>query len=321
MTKLSLVIPVRNVAPYFPALAESLIRNCRTDFEFVIIDDASTDHTPELIAEYRERLPGLVALRNETPVGLADARNQGLAASSGEFLSFADGDDWLLGGYLEQLVSAISGLAVDFVRVDHIRATGKQRRLVRAPTGRRNMRLVPAELIAPASRQTLVDYRAPWAGIYHRRLADRGLLDFPGGLSPTEDRPWTWQLHLEAKSCAVATLAGYFRSQRSPSAWTGADDHNKFHYLTAFNQVLELVADQPMPIREKAVRGLLAAIGNQLESEENVTPVARRQHRHKVFALLESVDSTIVSRSLSQMSSERQKLISRCQKRRRWSLR
>jgi glycosyltransferase involved in cell wall biosynthesis len=319
VTTLSVVIPVHNSATRLPILFESLRRNYHQDFEFILVDDASTDNTPELIAEYRERLPGLVSLRNEEPVGLAAARNQGLARSSGDFLSFVDGKDWLLGGYLEQLVSAISGLDVDFVRVDHIRATGKQRQLVRAPTGKRNVTRVPAELIAPASRQTLVDYHPPWAGIYHRRLVERGLLNFPSELSPAEDRPWIWRLHLEAEACAVTSLAGYFRNPHSEMSWAKKPDGRELHYLTVFKHIMNLVANRSTPIKEKALSGFLTAINTRLESENEFPRATRRLHRQEVRAQLGAINPILLTGVLSSLGAERKHRISRCLNQRTWS--
>ena len=52
-----------------------------------------------------------------------------------------------------------------------------------------------------------MDYAYAWAGMYHRRLAERGLLHFTDGLRTAEDRPWIWRLHREAESFAVTRTA------------------------------------------------------------------------------------------------------------------
>ena len=82
-------------------------------------------------------------LRNETPVGLASARNQGLDRAAGRYLAFLDGDDWLARGHLARMVAVISRLDVDFVRTDHVQTTDGRRSVIRAPEARRDRVLDP----------------------------------------------------------------------------------------------------------------------------------------------------------------------------------
>ncbi|MCO6705232.1 glycosyltransferase family 2 protein, partial [Streptomyces sp. CHB9.2] len=74
------------------------------------------------------------------------------------------------------------------------------------PVGLRGEVLDPRDAILPADRTTSVDYAYVWAGIYHRRLLERGLLHFTESLRTAEDRPWIWRLHREATSFAVTDL-------------------------------------------------------------------------------------------------------------------
>ena len=133
MIKLSIVVPVRDAELYISDALASLVRNAHRDFEFIVVDDGSVDATGQIIEDFRGELPGLVVLRNETPVGLADARNLGLSLASGRYLTFLDGDDWLAPGYLADLVAAIEGLGCDFVRADHVQVEGRKRVIHRAP--------------------------------------------------------------------------------------------------------------------------------------------------------------------------------------------
>ena len=74
------------------------------DFEFILVDDCSTDETPAILERAAEDLrtsPSAV-IRHETNGGLATARNTGLDAAQGEYLTFLDGDDWLAPGYFDR---------------------------------------------------------------------------------------------------------------------------------------------------------------------------------------------------------------------------
>ena len=208
VVKLSVIVPFYNVQQYAPDTLKSLRANARQDFEFILVDDCSRDETPDVLARAERELPGAVYVRHEKNGGLATARNTGIDRARGEYLTFLDGDDWLAPGYYEQLVSSIEGLGCDFVRTDHVQCTARARSIHRVPHGRRGVVMDPRDAILPADRSTSVDYAYAWAGVYHRRLVDRGLLHFTDGLRTAEDRPWIWKLHREAESFAVVSLLG-----------------------------------------------------------------------------------------------------------------
>jgi hypothetical protein len=77
-----------------PGAIESVKLGCSERAEIIVIDDASTDATPEVCAE----IPGISYHRMENNVGLAGARNAGIEISTGEYLAFLDDDDRRLPG-------------------------------------------------------------------------------------------------------------------------------------------------------------------------------------------------------------------------------
>ena len=274
MPTLSVILPVRDAEPFIAQTLTSLQRNARDDFEFVVVDDGSRDGTSEIIDDFIEFLPAMRVVRHEAAVGLADARNAGLAAAQGRLVTFLDGDDWLQPGYLADLVDAIDLLGCDFVRVDHVQVTGRKRVVHRAPEARRGVVLDPRSGILPAAMTTMVDYPYAWAGIYQASLGP--LLQFPGGLHTAEDRPWIWRLHREASSYAVASLTGLFYRRQVPNSLTQTGDLRQLHFLDAFALVLEQVSDEP-EAQVKAIRQFLAVLAHHLNLAERVGSVARRE--------------------------------------------
>jgi len=283
---LSVVLPVHNVEPYLPDMLTSLHRNADPDHQIVIVDDGSTDGTPRVIEEFADRLPNLVLVRHDTAVGLADARNAGLGAAAGRYLTFVDGDDWLGPDYLRRLVEAIDVLGCDFVRVDHVQVRDRDRTLHRAPEARRGVVLEPRSGIPPATRATMVDYPYAWAGVYRRGLGE--VLRFPSGLHTAEDRPWIWRLHREADSYAVASLAGVFYRRQVANSLTQIGDARQLHFLDAFAMVLDQVAAEP-DIRVKAIRQFLAVLVHQMQQDRRFPRPARREMRERARAILDAL--------------------------------
>ncbi len=100
------------------------------DFEIVIVDDGSTDHTPSAIAGYRGDTRFRVAW--QTNLGLPAARNAGIALASGEYIAVLDADDELAPDALEIMASALD-LAPDagWCVIDILRIAGSERRVMR----------------------------------------------------------------------------------------------------------------------------------------------------------------------------------------------
>ena len=101
---ISVVIPTYNRARLLPRAIESA-QQAGADLEVIVVDDCSTDDTPEVCA----RIGGIRYVRMNTNSGLARARNAGIAESSCEFVAFLDDDDLRLPGSLDkQLQTLIS---------------------------------------------------------------------------------------------------------------------------------------------------------------------------------------------------------------------
>jgi glycosyltransferase involved in cell wall biosynthesis len=85
----SLIIPTFNHARFVGAAIDSALAQTVSAFEIIVVDDGSTDETPAVLARYAARIR---VLRQENR-GLSAARNAGLAAAHGKFVSFLDADD------------------------------------------------------------------------------------------------------------------------------------------------------------------------------------------------------------------------------------
>ncbi|MCZ4606150.1 glycosyltransferase family 2 protein [Streptomyces chartreusis] len=266
---LSVIVPCYNIESYVPETVTSLVNNERDDFEFIFVEDRSTkDKTYEALLTLTKRLKNSRVIRHEKNGGLATARNTGIDASEGRYITFLDGDDWLAPGYLADLTDAIEGLDVDFVRTDHVQVTGIERTVHRAPEGRRHIALDPRTSILPVDDTTMVDYPYAWAGVYHRRLLDKGMLRFHDGLKTAEDRPWIWDLHRRADSYAVASLRGVFYRRGVASSLTQIGDVRQLDFFRSFDLVLAELADDPevSRLRKKALRNYCVVIAHQLLS-------------------------------------------------------
>ncbi|WP_315103252.1 glycosyltransferase family 2 protein [Capnocytophaga sputigena] len=89
----SIVIPVYNVAPYLRECVDSVLAQEFTDYEIILVDDGSTDNSPNICDEYAETHTQIKVI-HKTNGGLSDARNFGIKEAQGDYLIFLDSDDF-----------------------------------------------------------------------------------------------------------------------------------------------------------------------------------------------------------------------------------
>lgn len=317
VVKLSVIVPFYNVQHYAADTLKSLRANAGGDVEFILVDDCSQDETPRILQRAADDLPGAVYVRHGRNAGLATARNTGIDQARGEYLTFLDGDDWFAPGHCSRLVAAIEGLGCDFVRTDHVQCTGRARSVHRVPHGRRSVVLRPRDAILPEHRTTCVDYPYAWAGVYHRRLVERGLLHFPDGLRTAEDRPWIWRLHREAESFAVVGLLGVYYRRGVASSLTQIGDVRQLDFIRAFDRVVEETARDPEAdeLLPKAVRTYCAVMAHHLGSIERFEPAVARRLRSASSAALKRLPQSVLADVLDSMDSRRAARLRRLRRR------
>ena len=110
---ISVIVPVYNVETYLEECLDSIQNQTYTDFEVLLVNDGSTDGSQAICERYCQT-DKRFRLMNQTNQGQSVARNNGVTASTGEFIAFVDSDDIILANYLETLMQHM-GEDVDIV--------------------------------------------------------------------------------------------------------------------------------------------------------------------------------------------------------------
>ena len=98
--RMTVVIPTYNMAGFLPIAIDSVLAQSFTDFEILVLDNASTDDTPALMARYQD--PRLRYVRNAANLGLAGNVHRGCVLARGEYLTFLGADDRWMPAFLAQ---------------------------------------------------------------------------------------------------------------------------------------------------------------------------------------------------------------------------
>ena len=106
MPKVSVIVPVYNSEREVRDCLDSLVEQTEKDIEIIVIDDASTDNSPEIEAEYQKKYPNVKVYRNERNLGQSETRNRGIELAEGDYIAFLDSDDYVNPGMYEELYQA-----------------------------------------------------------------------------------------------------------------------------------------------------------------------------------------------------------------------
>lgn len=104
---ISIITPVYNGAETLPKLYETICLQTFRQFEWIVINDGSTDNTLDVLNQLIKESPFPCRLFNQDNQGVSRARNRGLDAATGQYVFFADADDYLIPDTLEILYHGI----------------------------------------------------------------------------------------------------------------------------------------------------------------------------------------------------------------------
>ena len=102
---ISVIMPVYNTAPFVKEAIESVLHQTENDFELIIINDASSDESIEVISGIAD--PRIRIINNEKNLGLAVTLNKGIRAATGKYIARMDGDDIAMHNRFEEQLKAI----------------------------------------------------------------------------------------------------------------------------------------------------------------------------------------------------------------------
>lgn len=90
----SVIMPVYNAEKYLKRAVESILNQTYREFEFIIIDDASTDSTSKILKSFKRKDKRITLIRNKANLGVTKSLNEAVARACGKYIIRMDADDW-----------------------------------------------------------------------------------------------------------------------------------------------------------------------------------------------------------------------------------
>lgn len=233
MKKLSVIIPVYNVEKYIAKCLDSVIYpELSGYYEIIIVNDGSTDSSPEICRDYSARFPDLIRVITTENGGLGAARDVGIDAASGERLLFLDSDDYLSANALPEMFEYLDK-DFDILFFD-IRSVNEDGRLLKYINGCK----IEGEFTLESFPELLFEMPSAWNKIYRRTLFTEHGIYYPG-------RVWYEDMYVTPR---LYTIAGKMLSvhkpwhnylQRAGSITNNANTARNLEIIPAVNSMLD----------------------------------------------------------------------------------
>ena len=215
MPKLSVIVPVYNVERYLNRCIESILNQSFIDFELILVDDCSKDNSPQICDEYKKD-SRVKVIHNRQNKGLSEARNAGIHVACGTYLSFIDGDDFIVPNTFSIMISEleqnnldiISGYFMSYITEDNYYCDIRKHTFS-------NQVCSGVEFICKGLKEGSMSMCVP-INFYKRELIIKNNLFFKPGILH-EDELWTPQVFINAERVKYIDLFFYMYVMREGS--------------------------------------------------------------------------------------------------------
>lgn len=242
MQKVSVIIPVYNVAPYLQRCVDSVLRQTYEDKEIILVDDGSTDESGRICDNYEAQYPQIRVLHKKNG-GLASARNAGLDIATGEYIEFVDSDDWIAPdtiGYCMALFRSTEHIDVVQFGIAEVASQDEKYKM-----SREHLDILTKTkdiLWHLMYHSTVTDtYYSVCRCIFSKKLAEG--LRFPEG-KINEDIAFKYKLLQNAQGMIDSNQIKYFYYQGNGSITTGGFKKKDFDLYDAAAEIRSLTADE-----------------------------------------------------------------------------
>lgn len=220
--KLSIIVPVYNIAHYLNDCVQSVLAQSFHDWELVLVNDGSTDQSLMLCEEWAKK-DKRIRVVHKTNGGLSDARNAGLLEAKGEYIHFLDGDDFYTSDkVLQTLIEQVEQYQLPdtllFCRVDKYEDTGKENKERPYDVDFINQAESTVAIFEHLLRTQRFNMSACFQILRHECLMENQIFFEKGLLS--EDVDWSLALWQHLRTVKAVNCYGYCYRHRSASIST-----------------------------------------------------------------------------------------------------
>lgn len=237
--KVSVVVPVYNLENYIEKCIQSILDQTYKNYELILVDDGSADHSYDICQKYSESYNNIFAYSQENG-GPNAARLTGVENSTGEYILFVDGDDWIESNMLEELVKKQQESGAEIVTSGAYRGseTENSKLLDSIEEG-----IYKEEKLNEIYSRLLINHQFNepgvlyflWAKLFKRKLLIDALKIVPLEIRVAEDLAVLFACVVKTKSIMIVHDAYYHYIMRDESAVNSQDNEFLKNINLAYN--------------------------------------------------------------------------------------
>lgn len=252
MSLVSIIVPIYNVEAELRKCVSSILAQTYKDIEVILVDDGSPDNCGAICDEYASKDNRVVVIHKENG-GLVNARKSGLEKSTGRFISYVDGDDWIEEDFIQSLVDCQKKFDVDIVAAGFSKDIGNisDDHANVIPTGFYDKQRMIAEVYprmicaGPYFYFGICSY--VWNKLFKKELLFESQMAVDPRISVGEDTSVVFSVLLKCNSLYISENASYHYYQKAFSMLKSMDSLEKEKEKVSWlnNYLIESLKDAP----------------------------------------------------------------------------
>lgn len=215
MCTVSIITSVYNTYEYLKKCFDSVLNQTYQDFEFIIINNGSTDSSNEIIKEYMDKDERIVLINNESNKFLSEARNQALDIAKGKYIYIVDSDDYIEPNTLELIVSQAENNDLDLVVFGWVMEYYINGKLVSYPVKPKENIFLNRDIFRTNAcyylNQSILT--VPWNKLYKKELIDKYNIRYRNTKLEDHHFNMDYIMNIEKVGFISNSLYHYFRSR------------------------------------------------------------------------------------------------------------
>ena len=238
--KISVIVTTHNTEKYLMKCIDSIVNQTLSEIEIIIVDDVSTDNTPNIALQLSKQYKNISFLPLTVSCGPGGARNKALINATGKYVAFIDSDDWIDLNYFQVMYERAEKLDADIISCGLIREYDYT---ISTPIYkcRYDQEYVLSGEIAFRIMTNEYNYGIKFLPsalnkIYRKKFLEENALYFPENIF-FEDQPFSYSCTLSANKIACIPGILYHHYKRSGSIVQSFEKKNIDDMMTAYHMI------------------------------------------------------------------------------------
>lgn len=254
----SVIVPVYNTEKYLHECVDSILSQTFTDFEVILVNDGSVDNSGKICDEYAEKDKRIKVIHKENG-GASTARNKGLTVAVGDYILFADSDDFYIeSNSFKKIYETAITTKVDIVLFKALKYFFKKKAFVDhyGDYSKKNLSSDDSNVIFDGMVRDGKQFAAPWNKAVKRQLLVEHGIFFKEGVI-AEDVLWSVEIFEKAKKARLINENVYAYRQNVDNSVTATFTEKKFFDLYS---IIEELVDKYSPLNTEFSKTVMSFI-------------------------------------------------------------